>query len=131
VTLDLAEAARWYERAAAQGQVEAQFNLGVLHEEGAGVAQSHVRAAYWYRLAAYRGHAKAQFNLAILYASGRGVPLDGVNAYAWYDAAAGNGNAKARFNRDLLAESLTPEQLLAARQLAADFAKRYRSRPES
>jgi len=127
----MAEAARWYERAAVQGQVEAQFNLGVLYEDGSGVATSHVRAAYWYRLAAYQGHAVAQNNLGILYANGRGVPQDGVTAYAWYDVAAGNGNAKARFNRERLAESLTPEQVLEARQLATEFAKRYRSWPKS
>ena len=38
--------------AAEHRNLEAQFNLGVMYEEGRGVAQDRVRAHMWYNLAA-------------------------------------------------------------------------------
>lgn len=48
VTQDLAEAARWYTKAAEQGDAEAQYDVAVLYEMGTGVAADPDRARYWY-----------------------------------------------------------------------------------
>jgi TPR repeat protein len=42
---DHAEAARWYRRAADQGNPDAEFNLGSLYDSGQGVPQDHAEAA--------------------------------------------------------------------------------------
>ncbi|MHC8510324.1 MAG: hypothetical protein ACYYKD_13225 [Rhodospirillales bacterium] len=46
--------------AAEQGDAEAQFNLGVMYDNGADHIEESVK---WWRAAAEQGHAKAQYNL--------------------------------------------------------------------
>ena len=95
---DYAKARQWYEKAAAQGYAEAQYNLGVMYNNGKGVRQDYVKARKWYEKAAAQGVAEAQFNLGILYYNGRGVRQDYVKARQWYEKAAAQGYAPAQFN---------------------------------
>lgn len=53
---DESQAAVWYRRAAEQGHVEAQFTLGLFHEDGRGVPRDAQMALSWYRKAADQGH---------------------------------------------------------------------------
>ena len=53
----------------------AQYNLGVMYENGQGVPQDYKTAVKWYRLAAEQGDAGAQFNLGVRTAR-TGVPQD-------------------------------------------------------
>jgi len=85
------------ERAAAQGDADAQFNLAVLFEEGRGVTQEAPAAARYYALAAAQGHLAAQTNLGLLYIEGRGVKRNLATAYQWIEAAASRGYAKASY----------------------------------
>lgn len=64
---DAAEAVRWYRLAAEQGVVEAQYNLGLMYDNGTGVPQDSAEAARFYRLAAEQGDSNAQNNLGIIY----------------------------------------------------------------
>jgi TPR repeat protein len=52
VPQDYKEAHKWYRLAAAQGNADAQNNLGAMHENGEGVAQDYVRAHMWFDVAA-------------------------------------------------------------------------------
>ena len=52
----------WYAKAAAQGDAEAQVNLGVMYAEGQGVVQDYVQAHMWYNLAASQGVDTARKN---------------------------------------------------------------------
>ena len=52
---------------------QAQYNLGVMYDEGRGVRQDDAEAVRWYRQAAEQGYAAAQYNLGAMYANGRGV----------------------------------------------------------
>lgn len=54
---DHAMAAYWYRKAAEQGHVKAQVNLGGLYFDGEGVAQDYAEAARWFRKAAEDGAA--------------------------------------------------------------------------
>jgi len=54
VPQDYAEAARWYRRAAEQGDAQAQYNLGLAYARGEGVTQNAVEAHMWFNLAAAR-----------------------------------------------------------------------------
>ena len=52
-----AEAAKWYRKAAEQGQVDAQYNLGWMYEEGSGVKRNYVQAYKWFSLSEKKIHA--------------------------------------------------------------------------
>ena len=50
----MAEAAKWYRRAAERGLAEAQYSLGSLYADGRGVPQNFMAAHMWLNLAASR-----------------------------------------------------------------------------
>ena len=84
--------------AAEKGEVWAQYNLGILYENGEGVPENDATAVKWYRKAAEQGIANAQYNLDVMYHSGRGVPEDDATAVKWYTKAAEQGDANAQSN---------------------------------
>ena len=127
---DFQEAAKWYRRAAEQGDADAQYNLGVMYDRAEslpasarsrGIAQDYGEAARWYRLSADQGNADAQFNLGILYSNGQGVPHDLVQAHMWFSLAAVSGDADAIENRDGVAEKMTAAELKQAQALARSW----------
>ena len=73
---------------AEQGNAAAQFNLGVMYADGAGVTEDDEEAVRWFRPAAEQGSASAQFALGDMYARGAGVAQDTVIAYMWLSLAA-------------------------------------------
>ena len=50
-------------QAAAQGDAEAQYQLGDIYYYGEGVSKNYTRAVEWYRKSANQGNAIAQNNL--------------------------------------------------------------------
>ena len=54
MTQDYAEAARWYRKAADQGEAQAQYVLGLMYDNGQGVTQDYAEAHMWLNLAASR-----------------------------------------------------------------------------
>ena len=78
------------------GDIEAQFNMGVIYDEGAGVQQDLAIAAKWYEKAAQQGFVDAQANLGMMYYHGQGVPCDHKKAAGWLQMAADQGDAEAR-----------------------------------
>jgi TPR repeat protein len=50
----------WYRRAAQQGLLRAQFNLGLCHLYGTGVRKNQRVARLWLRRAASAGHKNAK-----------------------------------------------------------------------
>ena len=77
------------------GDAEAQFNLGVMYDEGAGIDQDLVKAASWYRKAADQGFVDAQTNLGMMYYEGQGIPRDHAEAAKWFKRAASQGDQEA------------------------------------
>lgn len=77
------------------GDVEAQYNLGVMYDEGAGVEQDLAIAADWYRKAAEQGFIDAQTNLGMMYYYGHGVTCDYHEAAKWFQLAADQGDSEA------------------------------------
>lgn len=101
---NVAEAAKWYAKAAKQGYPKAQHNLALLYEDGRGVKQSYTEAAKWYSKAAKAGFSEAQNNLAVLYIMGNGVKPDRAQAEKLLTAAVAQGNENARRNLQKLLE---------------------------
>ena len=95
---DHKEAAKWFRKAAEQGNAIAQCNLGARYHKGEGVAQDYTEADTWYRLAAVQGCADAQSNLGAMYANGEGVKQDHKEAVVWYRKAAEQRFARAQGN---------------------------------
>lgn len=86
-----AQALKALEQAAAQGNVNAQFRLGAMYENGEGVPRDYARARRWYEKAAAQGNGWAQICLGVLYAEGHGVRQDYAQARAWFEKAAAQG----------------------------------------
>jgi len=76
------------EKKAAGGNVQAQYTLGLMYEQGYGITQDKSRAALCYRKAAEEGHVQAQYRLGYLYYHGQGVPRNLRQAAEWYAKAA-------------------------------------------
>ncbi len=96
---DYAEAARWWRKAADQGDAAAQSDLGWLYTSGRGGETNYAEAASWYRKSAEQGNPNGQHWLGHCYLSGRGVAKDEVEASKWFREAADNGVIAAQ--RDL------------------------------
>jgi hypothetical protein len=100
---ELAAAAAWYRQAAEQGHSISQYNLGLMYDNGEGVAEDNAEAVRWFRLAADQGHGEARDRLAMLGDGDRidpfggEVPEDDNEAIAWFQERANAGNAAAQF----------------------------------
>ena len=75
---------------ARQGDPSAQNVVGIMYDEGIGVAQNFGEATRWYRMAAEQRYAQAQSNLATSYWNGKGTTKDEVEALAWLYVANSN-----------------------------------------
>ena len=115
-----AEAAKWYQKAADQGYAPGQYRLGLMYSFGKGVPRNDTEAAKWTRKAADQGYAPGQSRLGELYEDGKGVPPNKVTAYAWL-ILAGMQFEDYRENRDDLEGKLTPDQIAAGQELAAQL----------
>ncbi len=95
---DYSQALRYWKQCAEEGNAVAQYNLGVMYENGEGVPQDYAEAVKWYRKAAEQGYASAQYNLGVMYDNGEGVPESDAEAVKWYRKAAEQGHAAAQNN---------------------------------
>lgn len=94
---DQKEALKYFHRAANQGNIEAEYMVGLTLFE-----KDSAQAAAWFRKAANKGHDDAQNFLGVLYYNGEGVPLDYKKALYWYNQSAQNGNDSSQFMLGLM-----------------------------
>jgi TPR repeat protein len=101
---DPAKAEYWFERAAAQGDTDAQAYVAEDYQRGTGVAEDWAKAVFWdTKAAAQTGggvvqedRAAAELRLAQMYEQGgANLPADPVKARAWYVKAAADGDKDA------------------------------------
>jgi TPR repeat protein len=105
------------EKKAADGDVLAWYSLGLMYEQGYGVAQDKCQAACCYRMAADKGQVEAQYRLGSLYYHGQGVSRDVKQAAEWYKQAAEQGYTPAQAalgNMYLLGEGVPRDSAKAA-----------------
>ncbi len=114
---------------AEQGHAGAQYNLAKLYDEGRGVPRDGEQAAAWYLRAAEAGSWIAAFDLGMLYwgqSQAAGV-MDGasndalVRVHMWFGIAAAmevvGCVAIGAPLRDVVAQSMTAEQIAGAQEL--------------
>ena len=95
VQKDAVEAAKWFRKAAENGEKKAMRNLGTMYQNGDGVQKDAAEAAKWIRKAAEHGEENAMCILGTMYQKGEGVSRDDSEAFIWYRKAAELRNAEA------------------------------------
>ena len=118
---DYATAIKEWRPLAEQGSAAAQFNLGLMYQEGHGVPQDYGVAANWFARSAAQDYTKAQLNLGAMYGAGTGLRRDYVQAYKWLNLCAAKGEAKCVAQRDLVAKKLSASKLATAQRLASEW----------
>jgi len=88
-------AAMLYEKAVAQRDPDAMYDLGLLYRNGQGVAQSDEKAVELYTMAVEREHLNAMNNLGNMYRDGKGVVQSYKKAAELYTMAAEQGQVEA------------------------------------
>lgn len=119
------EAAKWYEKAAALENADAQLQLGYLYREGKGVPKNFAQAFMWFQKAADQGLSEAHIYVGDMYELGEGVPLNLVRAHMHYSVAgsvyASNPkvmNSVVDVRRKDIEEKMTHEQIVEAQTIA-------------
>lgn len=123
------QAALWWERAAAQGDLEAQFNLATAFLKGQGVARDDARAWELLLSAAQAGLAAAQARLGLAYATGEGMVQDLIESAKWLMLAAGQGDKAARQNQARAKSLLSASQWAEASRRAGEWTRTSRIKP--
>ncbi|MDP2829785.1 MAG: tetratricopeptide repeat protein [Sulfuricellaceae bacterium] len=73
-----------WQKWAQQGNVDAAYNLALIHQHADGVVRNDAEALRWYRYAAERGDKPSQTQLGLIYMNGDGVPADSAKAQEWF-----------------------------------------------
>lgn len=85
-----------YVRKADQGDVDAQYNLGIIYYHGEGVPRNYEEALSWFLKAAEQNDADAQYNLGFMYGRGEGIEKSHAQSVAWFKRAAEQGHRGAQ-----------------------------------
>jgi len=115
---DYPKAFNLFKPLAEQGDPLAQFQVGMMIEQGQGAEVNYDAAYHWYMKAAEQGMSDAYFALGQLYNRGLAVPQDAVQAYAWFDLAVRDGHAVAGDWLNMQANKMVPDQIQAAQRVA-------------
>lgn len=87
---------RKYLAKAQAGDVDAQYNLGIMYYHGDGIQKNHDEALKWFHLSAEQGDAEAQYNLGFMYGRGEGTAKDHRTSMEWFQKASSQGHEGAR-----------------------------------
>ena len=88
---DYANAWKELEPLAKQGNRDAMYLLGSMHQMGMGVPPSNQDAVAWYRKAADAGKPDAVFMMGVMNEAGSGLPRSLPEAFNWYKKSADRG----------------------------------------
>lgn len=93
---DYVNAIKIWEPLAATGNMAAQYNLGILYENGYGVKQNDSEAFEWYLKAAKQGHIDSQYNVGLMCGAGIGIQKSDELAVKWFSKAAAQGDQESK-----------------------------------
>ncbi|MGB7502252.1 MAG: tetratricopeptide repeat protein [Azonexus sp.] len=83
---DTAQAMAIWKTWAEKGNVDAAYNLAVIHQYGDGVVLDYTTAMRWYKVAAEQGDKVSQFQIGLMYQTGQGVEANAEEAHRWFTA---------------------------------------------
>jgi TPR repeat protein len=113
----------WLNRAAEKGNIEAMLELGVLYQKIDTLENAPQLALYWFEKAAMAGSAVGQYNLAHIYMDGGQIAVNLPKAYIWMSLSDATGNPVAGAELAKLKGSLSPQELIAAKEKIAALKK--------
>jgi hypothetical protein len=96
------EAVKFYKLAADLGNIDAQYNLGVIYENSDGFEQKYIEAKKYYKMAAEQGDVDAQVNLGNIY---NDIDHNYAKAIKYYKLAADMNNEDAQYKLGYLYEN--------------------------
>lgn len=117
---DFEGAAREFKPLAEKGEMESQYMLGLLYEEGQGVSKDDTEASFWYARAAGQGHVDAFFALGQLFVHRKGERLDRMAAHHWFSLAKDHGHRLADQEMQRNLKAMSPEMAELARNRFRD-----------
>jgi uncharacterized protein len=113
---------------AEQGDRLAQFQVGMMTEQGQGTDPDLKAAFDWYFKAAQQGVADAYFALGQIYSRGEVVAKDPAQAYAWFDLAKKAGHAVAGDWLKMEVNRVKPEDMPKAHNFVSEWLSRLGKR---
>ena len=121
---DLKKTIKWYKKAAENGSIAAQHNLGAMYYDGIGVVKDYKKSLTWYEMAAKQGKASTQYALAV-----RHRDTYPMKSYAWSNVLLYDDDKGFRQHGKELIEDLetrlTQEQLKQAAIMADEYVMLY------
>lgn len=118
-------AIQWWERAAAQGDDMAHFNLGMAKLHGQGIPMNKFEAGKSFRAAAELGNFQAMTTLATMLHKGDGIPQDSMLAAEWMiKAATAQGDDLTDILQKLETGTLSPEQRVQLNEKIEELQKK-------
>jgi hypothetical protein len=111
---------------AADGDPDAQFDMGARYATGEDVKQDYAESVRWFTLAAEQGHVIAQATLGAYYWAGRGIPQDLSKAYFWSAIAQAGGDAASKYRVTVLASRMSQGQVAIAQQQVDQWLKNHK-----
>ena len=118
------EAEKTIQERAEAGDADAQYNMGMMYDNGDEVPQDKDEAMKWMRKAAEKGNAKAQNNLGGSYYNGDGVPQDKAKASMFFNLAAAKGHENGKDNSEQIKKRMTKEQIAEGQKLTREWVER-------
>jgi uncharacterized protein len=103
------------------GHALAQYQRGLMLEQGQGTEANLAEAFKWYQKAADQGVADAYFAVGQMYSKGVVVPRDAIKAFASFDVASTLGHAVSGDWRGLESSKMSEDELVRARKLANEL----------
>ncbi|UDQ96870.1 tetratricopeptide repeat protein [Lentisphaerota bacterium WC36G] len=92
---EFGKAFKYWKKAADNGHIGAQYNVGHCFYNGEGVSQNLVKAFEYYKKAADNGDALAQYNTGLCYYKGEGVEKNEGKVFEYHKKAAEQGHVMA------------------------------------
>ena len=84
------------------GDSQAQVTIGIMYDNGLGVASDPAEALKWYIRAAEQGIPEVQHDVGVKYFQGTGTDQDFAEAARWWEQSANAGLADSQFNLGLM-----------------------------
>lgn len=122
---DLPQALDACQQVAANGNPQAQFELGSFYYDGQLATRDLALALKWFEQASLQGHAQAQQRLGMMFFHGEGVPASNVQAYVVLKMAAVNGAEDALDDADMVAGQMRNNELQQATQVLGQIFREY------
>ena len=131
VEQDYVEAVKWFEKAAKEGDSDAQYFLGQCYILGRGVDEKNASEALsWFKKASDQNNDEAQFKIGLIYEYGDGVPQSDTEALEWYRKSIAQDEedkeSNARYRANALEADLKRRSLICGTFKNSDIKFGYR-----